>query len=379
MHQLVPWSVVTLAMSVPAAAQDLMGILNNTDTSFTSRGSATVPNQNLAIVYDRLDKEFYAGWGIDPANPGMRQILGMRADLQDQVGTSPETFRFLVFTESAAQPNYPDVSTPLGTIGPIPTPASTATGPVAWTFTASFTTPVLAPASADVYLGVELPNPAVGTYPTDGMSCWALYYVSVTSGISDLPGTAHPSSPPEVVGNGGFYVPSPLTGPFYTVTPRQWKIEPILAGATGVAGTITNQTTAPASNLAPGTSSQGSGLYPDALNPPLNAGRVDDVAGRWFKSNTPNNTPVFFVLSFHFGPEIPASGLLAGSTGVVCVDLPSTTVIGIQLTTNNQAFQVISIPAAARAVIGGMTIVHQAAGLNAAGGVDASPCMKQML
>jgi hypothetical protein len=284
----------------------------------------------------------------------------------------------MVFTESATQPNYPDLSAPLGTIGPIPTPVNTATGPIAWEFTANFATPVLAPASADVFVGVELPNPAVGNYPTDGMSCWALYYVSVTSGISDLPGTAHPTLPPEQVGNGGWYVASPQTGPFYAVTPRQWKIEPIIAGATGIAGTITNQTTAPSSNLAPGTSSQGSGLYPDALNPPLNAGRVDDVAGRWFKSNTPNNTAVLFVLAFNFGPEIPASGMLAGSTGVLCLDLATTTVIGIQLTTNNQAFQVISIPAAARSVISGMSIVHQSAGLNAAGGVDASPCTKQM-
>lgn len=379
MHRFALWSVVTLALPATAAAQDFMGILNNTDTSFTSRGSATVPNTNLAIVFDRLDKEFYAGWGFDPVNPGMRQILGMHAWLQDQIGTTPETFQFMVFTESAVQPNFPDVSAPLGTIGPIPTPLNTAAAAIAWEFTASFTTPLLAPASADVYVGVELPNPAVGTYPTDGMSCWALYYVSVTSGISDLPGTAHPTLPPELVGNGGWYVASPLTGPLYAITPRQWKIEPIIAGATGVACTITNQTTAPSSNVAPGTSSQGSGLYPDALNPPLNIGRADDVAGRWFKSNTPNNTPVFFLLAFNFGPEIPASGMLAGSTGVLCADLTTLTVLGIQFTTNNQAFQVISIPPAARAIIGGMTIVHQAAGLNAAGGVDAGPCTKQML
>ena len=372
-------SAAPLLVLASAPAQDFLGIMNRTDTSFTSRGSATVPNSNPSVAFDRIDKETYAGWGFDPLNPGMRQIIGLHAWLQDQIGTTPETFQFVVYPEDPASLNFPNVAAPIGTTGPIPTPPTTATGAIAWEFTANFATPLLVPATSDTFVGVILPTPATGTWPADGMSCWALYYVSVTSGISDLPGASHPTLQPEN-GNGGWYVPSLPSGPTYTVTPRQWKIEPIVPGAAGVAGTITNQTTAPSSNVAPGTSSQGSGLYPDAQNPPLNAGRVDDIAGRWFKSNTPDNTPVFFLMSLGaFGPEIPVNSILPGSTGVTCIDLATNTVLGISFTTAGEAFLTISIPAGARSIVAGLVLVHQAAAINATGGIDANGCTRQIL
>src|SRR5690606_32543483 len=134
------------------------------------------------------------------------------------------------------------------------TPPSTATTAVGFNMTVTFTTPVTAPATGDVFLAVGLPTPAGTTWPTDGVSCAALYYqfLSTNSAVWDDPGAAHPTQSPGN-GNGGWYVPNPANGPFYTTTPRQWRFEPIVPGATGVAGTITNQTSLTLSNSAPGT------------------------------------------------------------------------------------------------------------------------------
>ncbi|GAB4142391.1 MAG: hypothetical protein Fur0037_09590 [Planctomycetota bacterium] len=367
------------------SAQDYLGLLNRTDTSYTSRGSTTIPNQNPSQVFGRMDHETYESWGYDPANPGMHRITGMHAYLQDQVGTTPETYSFLIYTEDASAPNFPDVTAPLGSVGPLPTPASSATGAVAWSLVASFATPILAPSTADVFLAVGLPQPASGVWPADGMSCHALYYVTTASGVFDLPGASHPTAPPEEVGNGGWYVPNPPTGPIpptYTVTARQWKIEPIVLGATGLAGAITNQTSAALSNTAPGTSSQSSGLYPDAQNPPLNAGRVDDIANRWFMTSAGAGTPVLFFMGLGgFGPEIPLNAMVPGSTGAVCLNMGFMSLLGFGLTsTTGEAYQVIAIPAPARSTIAGLAILHQAVGLNVAtGGLDANGCTRQIL
>lgn len=365
-----------------ALAQSPLGILNKVDTSFTSRGSTTLPNTNYSAVFDRLDKEAYAGWGVDPLNPGMRKINGLTASLQDEIGTTPETFSLVVYTEDPVAANYPLVATPLGIVGPLPTPATTVTTAIAWTLTASFATPVLAPANADVFVGAELPQPATGTWPSDGMSCWAMYYVLVASNICDLPGASHPTAPPEEVGNGGWYVPGQPNGPTYTLNPRQWKIEPLVDGAAGVAGTITNQTTAVSSNAAPGTSCQASGLYPDAASPPLNAGRADDIAGRWFKTGAPAGAPVLFFLGFgNFGVELPMGAIMPGSSGVLCLDLLRSSMIGLGFTSaSGEAFYVIGIPPAARARVAGLRLVHQAFAFDpVSGGIDANGCTRQIL
>ena len=382
MQKTLPLFSVLLVTATPALAQDYLGILNRTDTSFTSRGSNTAPNTNPSWVIERLDKEFYAGWGVDPANPGMRQIRGIHTLMQDQIGNTSESYSVLILTEGTA-PNFPDVTTPIATAGPFPFPANTATGPIAYDITVTFATPVLTPSTGDQFLALDLPQPLVGNYPTDGLSSHALYYTNVTtSGFGDQPGASHPLTPPEQAGNGCWYVPSmastlPVT---YTTVPRMWKLEPIVGGAVGMAGTITNQTTAPLSNVAPGSSSQGSGLYPDAQNPPLTPGRVDDVASRWFKTGTPDNTPVFFLMDLGtFGPEIPLSSLLAGSTGVLCLNVPTMVVIGIGFTSLGEAYMTLSFSPAARTYIAGTSLLHQSAALDSTGVAHANPCSRQVL
>ncbi|MEC7585148.1 MAG: hypothetical protein VYE77_12595 [Planctomycetota bacterium] len=372
---------VLAAIPGPALlGQGVLGLLNGTDTSFTSRGSSSAPNTNPSFAFARIDHEHYAGWGIDPANPGTRTIQGMRLVLQDQIGSTAETYGMTLYPENATLANYPDVAAPLAAAGPFPTPPNSLTTAAVFDVLVNFATPVAAPTNEDLFLAVELPQPAAGgTWPTDGLSMHALYYVNVTSGSFDLPGGSHPTAPPEQ-GNGGYHVPSIGLGPTYTTTPRQWKIEPLVPGATGVPGTITNQVSAPQSTTAPGTSSMASGLHPDATSPPLNPGRVDDISGRWFRSATPNNTPVFFLLDLGtFGPEIPMATILAGSTGVSCLNLATAELIGLSFTINGEATFPIAIPAAARPLLAGVSLMHQAAGFNATtGGIDANGCTRQV-
>lgn len=368
---------VIVALSCPA--QSPLGILNQTDTSFTSRGSASIPNTNPSFAFQRIDQEHYAGWGIDPMNPGMRSIQGMHYFIQDEVDTTPESYGLVVYGEDPMGPDFPDVSTNFGTAGPIPTPTVTSPtgGAIAWNITVTFTTPMLVPKGIDVFPALDLPQPMVGgPWPMDGLSVHALYYQMTTSGTYDEPGAGQIASQS---GNGGYHVPG-MIGPTYTVTNRMWKIEPLVPGAGGTAGTITNQTWAPLSNAAPGTSSMSSGLRPDAQNPPVNMGRADDVATRWFQTGTPDNTAVLFFLDVgNFGMEIPLNALVPGSTGAACLNITSAQLVGLGLTLNGEAFQTLSIPAAVRPFLAGITLMHQAAGFNAmTGGFDANGCTRQI-
>lgn len=379
MHLPIACSTLVLLCAAAAPAQDLLGTLNRTDTSFTSRGSAGVPNTNPSVAFNRLDHEYYAGWGYDPANPGMRRIVGMQVFLQDQIGNTPETFDALIYGEDPAGPDYPNVNAPLGAVLGIPTPPTTITTAFPFSMNITFATPVLAPAAADVFVAVGLPQPVGTTWPNDGLSVHAFYYIGVTSGFFDLPGAAHPPTSMATASNGGWYVANPLNPPTYTATPRQWKMDLIVGGATGVAGTITNQTSAPLSNFAPGTSSQASGLHPDAANPPLNPGRADDVCGRWYRSSAPNGTPVLFLLDLGtFFPEIPVASLLPGSTGVACLNPATLALLGIAFTNAGEAFYPILLPASSRGILPGMSIVHQAVALTPTGAADAGPCTRQV-
>lgn len=367
-----------VALTFHTPCQDVMGLLNNTDTSFTSRGSATGPNTNPSFAFVRIDQEHYGGWGYDPANPGQRAIQGIRVVLQDQIGSTPETFGVLIYGEDPAQPDYPDISTSLGGVSGVPV-TGTAAGAQVSDVLVTFATPILVPAGTDVYPAVDLPQPTGAVWPTDGLSVHALYYGATTSGTFDAPGGSHPTA--TQYGNSGYHVPAIPQAATYTTTPRQWKIEPILAGATGVAGTVTNQTSAPQSNTAPGSSSMASGLHPDAVSPPLNAGRVDDISNRWFRSSAADGTVVLFF--FDLGPlglELPGNLLVPGSTGLACLNTTSAEFVGIGLTLAGEASYTIPIPAGVRPILGGLSVSHQAAALNAAGGgVDLGICTRQVL
>jgi len=353
-----------------------MGLLNRTDTSFTSRGSTTGPNTNPSFAFVRIDQEHYGGWGIDPANLGMRSIQGVHVFLQDQIGSTPETFGVTIYGEDPAAPDFPEITTPFGSMTGVPV-AGTAAGAQVFDVLVTFATPMQVPVGMDVFPAIELPQPAGNTWPADGLSVHALYYGSTTSGLFDEPGASHPTA--SVYGNSGYHVPVLSVGPTYTTTPRQWKIEPILLGATGVACTITNQVSAPLSNTAPGSSSMASGLHPDATNPPLNMGRVDDIANRWYRSSATDGTLVLFFIDLGpLGLEIPANLLVPRSTGVACLNTVTAEFVGIGFTLAGEASHVIQIPAAVRSGLAGLSVSHQAAALNAAGGVDLSICTRQV-
>ncbi len=371
-------ALAPLALTTVAAAQSELGVLLNTGVSFTSRGSNSSPNTNPSVAFVRLDSDRYAGWGVDASSPGMRTVTGITGTIQDQIGNTPETYDLLVYTEDPANLDYPLVTAPQGMAGPFPTPASTATGAIAFGYSMNFATPMTTPANADVFLGIGLPQPTGTTWPNDGLSCHAMYYVFQPPATSyDLAGPAQPSGPPGE-GQSGYYVPSSTLGPTYTTTSRQWMIEAIVPGAAGVACTVTNQTSAVASNAPPGMAGGGSGLYPDAANPPLNPGRMDDIVSRWFMAGMPDNSAVFFFASFQpIAPDIPLSLFVPGE-GAVCIDTTSFSQIALGFTSGGEATFAWNFSPTARTLIGGLSIVHQSIGIDPATSMAyANGCTRQ--
>ncbi len=369
-----PLLIATSLLLGTVVAQTPLGTYNNVTTTYTSRGGAAGANTGAPTeVFTRIDASHYAGFGANPASPGMREIVGAQFVAQDQIGTTPETFTVLCYGEDPAAPNFPLVSAPLATVGPFATPASTATGAVAWIFSINYTTPVLAPAGQDVFLAVSFPQPATGTWPTDGMSMHA------TAAATEPAGFSYSSTPAEVGSYSGYHLPAVPTLAYSS--PRQFNIDPIVNGAAGVAGTIHNIATAVPGNTPPGTSSMFAGLFPDAQNPPLNVGRVDDVAFRWVMANTPDNTPVFFLADFGtFGSEFPLSAFLTGSQGVTCLNLGTMATVGLNFTVGGSTFNVITIPSSARGIVAGMQFLQQAAALDLATNVAvANGCTRQIL
>jgi hypothetical protein len=155
--------------------------------------------------------------------------------------------------------------------------------------------------------------------------------------------------------------------------------------AAGRALGITNQTSATGSNNpppagfgpAPGTGSFLSGSFPDVVG--TNPGRVDDITMEYFRTGAGTGALVVFLMDFGgFGPELPLSGFVPGSTGVTCLNLSSMQTLGIGFTTTDEAFVVTTIPLAIRPLLAGLPVTQQAASLDSAGLVHASPCSRQV-
>ncbi len=367
--------LVAATAAVSLTAQEPMGTFHNATTAFTTRGGAAAANTaNPGFAFTRFDQSHYAGWGHDINQPLHRVIVGITCVLQDQVGVTPESFGITCFGEDPGAPNWPLVGTPVASAGPFPTPASTATGATAFIVNVNFTTPALAPRGQDVFLAFELPQPATGTWPTDGLS------VHATAGATEPAGHSYVSTSPELAGYSGYFVPASNT--LLYSTPRQLRIDPLLNGPGGVAGTIHNIPTATPGNTAPGTASMFAGLFPDAQNPPLNAGRVDDLGARWSMTGIADGTPVMFLADFGaFGPEIPLRYLvLAGSQGVLCLNAATMLTSNLTFTTGGQAIRAVPVPAGARAIIAGLAIMQQGLALDLTANVAmANPCTRQIL
>jgi hypothetical protein len=380
------------ALTSCVLAQDVMGTFRNTGTTWTTRGFSAASENNPAILFTRHDKECYAGWTAG-VTPGTRDIVGVNFVIQDQNLATQESFDIIAFTEDAAVPSYPDVVTPVGTALNFGLPIGTGGG--AYNATVNFATPLLAPATGDVFIGLKL-NQAwtfTGTQITDGLSVWEIQTTLAAPQAGqaiDVGGFGLPPTPADEGRFGGIFVPTPATGPSYTQV-SQFKINPVTPVAGGVATALTNQTLHPAStagavagftvqNPGAGTSCMFSGLYPDAASPSLNGGRADDLGQIYYKNGMTSGL-VFFLVDFGtFGFELPMSSFLPGSTGVSCLNLGSLQTLAIGFINNGSAFNVATIPAATRPLLTGFSWLSQAVGFDLTTSLaHAGPCTRQLL
>src|SRR5690606_638428 len=168
--------VVALAATAGVSAQTNNTLWNyasdsaNTATTFTSRH--TIGATEDGWVY----KDFfgYCAIGNDFDDSTLQatngELAGFVVVIQDQVGVTPQTYEAAILSEDPTNPGNPPcpptAGTTIATSGPVTTPASTATGAVAWIVTFTFATPPnTLPVADPVYLGVRLtPEVATGDY-----------------------------------------------------------------------------------------------------------------------------------------------------------------------------------------------------------------------
>lgn len=351
-----------VALTIPGMAQATLGIIDNTTSMFTSRGSSPVANFNPVTVWNRIDREKYAGWGHSDANPGFREVLGIRCRLQDQDIATVANFSVVFFTEDPAMPDHPLVTAPIATVGPLAF-AAPGSGGVANELTIFFGAPVLLPAGGDAFVGIAL-HDAFNAAFTDGLSVHGAGGAPF-SGTGDLPG----GSAPIGLTFGGFYEATTQTVAYPSPLARQWMIDPILrVGGVALVQHYGDAMHA-AANTPPGTGCMFSSQYPDSVSPPRNAGRADDIAMSW-ASGVPDGTPVFFLadVALGFGPEVPLSLYAPGSTGALCLNPGSLTVLGFAPTQFGLAYYQIVWGPAVRPFLAGLPLVQQGIAFDAANG-----------
>ena len=383
------------ALAVCIPAQNRLGTFDNTGTTYATRGGSAAANTNPAVLFVRFDKERYAGWTTG-ATPGTRDITGVNFVMQDQNLATQETFNLVVYGESVTLPNFPEVATPLATSGAFNLPLGTGGG--AWNASGNFATPIQAPATGDVFIGVQFNAgwTIAGGVPTDGLSLWEIRSADPSTTIQiDQPGPGRPTAPFDEGTFGGFYVPTPLTGPSYLTTlATMYKLQPITPIAGGVATALTNQTRHVESTAASvagftvqtpgaGTSCMLSGLFPDSANPSLNGGRADDIGQTYINTaaNVPSGSLVFYLIDLGtFGIEIPVSSFIPGSTGVTCLNLGTMQTLAIGTMGTGSAFHIAAFPASARPILTGISWLQQAVGFNTSTfAAHAGPCTRQQM
>jgi hypothetical protein len=333
-------ALVASATSLLAQTPNRLGFTAGFGTSYTDRmGGNTIVGDAL----QHFDNRDYQDWALDPLDlTGSNFTLtGCTFVIQDQVGVTPETFDVVGYTEDPTTPNFPNPLAAWFRTGPATLPASVATGPVAWIYTFTFAPPAVP--KGDIWVGQGLPQPAVGTWPTDGLSVHATFdFPPGNTGTNQLddPGRGIAS-----ISNTNLACFIPTTGGVPTgpaVYPigsagnlRQIGID-LFANATGgVALSQTNQTRYVNSNpgfvnaLVPGggTTNMMSGSNPDTFN--FNASatpRADNPGFLVTDVNFPG-APVFVLQAFGPSPvgSLPATffGSIAGQPGTrgnVCID-----------------------------------------------------------
>lgn len=360
----------------------LLGALSaQNDVGFT-RGWAEVhptrigANTIAADCLNHVDSRDYRDWMLDPADPTgtSYRFTALRFVLQDQLGSTQETFHVVAYHEDPQNPDFPDPTSPWLQTGAITTPASPSPAPAAWIIT--ITLPNVPPAAkGDKWLGVRLLPPAAGSWPADGASLWATMDRAVNSTSPIASDQAGPRIDGMPNGQPSCYLPivqGQPTGPAVygsgvAGSRRQLLLEVLADVAGGVCVTQTNQTSYPSSRAgAPGTPLGGttnffSGLHPDVYDGNLSTLPRADDPGFLVTEATLPNAPVFVIVALgpRPGGSAPLRALFPGALGPntrgnLCIDPAGATFLGLADATGLHQRQFPLNPAA-RAIIQGLS------------------------
>jgi hypothetical protein len=385
MHKL-SLSVAVAALSLPAVAQDYVGFSYNTAIGATSRGAIAAA---AGEVMTRIDGSEFAGWGTTTA--GRRTLDAIYFVLQDQNAATPETCDIILYPEDAANPGFPDLAAGVvyatGVTGPTGTGIAAVVKTVTPT-TVGVTDSVPIQGGGDVFISWSLPANA-GWPATDGLSLNVVlgYAPTTTFLVFDTPGLAQGGTPPPAAAPSNSHGLS-RTGANAAIynARRQMFFDVLQNNAGGISMAITNQTSFTCSNNpppagfgpAPGTASFMSGTNPDVVGG--NPGRVDDLTFEFYKFGVGSTALVAFLIDFGaFGPELPIGLLGFTGTGSFCLNLSTFSIATVSFTTADEAFFVLTIPAAVRPTLSGLQVNYQGAALVPTMDWHTSPCRSQTL
>lgn len=150
-------------------------------TNFTSRG---VIGASAGEYLLQIRSAHFSGIGHDSSGTGTR-VTGFQYVTQDQVGNTPETYYLVVRTDNSGAPDCTAAGLALRA-GPLTTPTSTVTTPVAWQITATLTTAATTvPLCNTYYVGMEF---AAANWTNDGQSVHITDYP-----LGDNPGSGAPN------------------------------------------------------------------------------------------------------------------------------------------------------------------------------------------
>jgi len=182
--------LVPIALASTAMAQtptNLFEIYSGC-TNYTSRGSLGV---NAGEIMLQVPSSHFAGVAQDAAGGGTN-LTGFQYITQDQNGSTTETYFMVVRADNSGAPDCTTTPGRLIYAGPLTTPASTVTTPVAWQITATLATASTAvPLCNTFYVGSEVI--AAPGWTNDGQSFHICTYYLLGATQADNPAPAAPN------------------------------------------------------------------------------------------------------------------------------------------------------------------------------------------
>jgi hypothetical protein len=303
---------IGLAGAVAAQTNNQLELYSGT-TNFTTRSALAGASEGE--ICQRYPASAFNGIGqtLDANGQPVNRCTGIMLVLQDQSGITQEAFEVGLKGDDPLAPGNVDPTNDLVRAGPFNTPASTATGAVAWIFTITLGTPFdgLA-AQGDTWAFCDVPaNPA---WTADGlsihMSGWtATPFADNPNATATIPNFVNVIDQTAII-NGSTPQAAVLVN--NTRFQRIWLMTP--ASVLHLGADID-----PNAQVAPNPNFGCAGLYPDQ-----NTGRRDGLAFRVRDANLANTAVTILGT---FGPTtslppIPLSGFVPGSVGSIYLSFP---------------------------------------------------------